>query len=77
LWASSAYFLLQAQVRAPGGLSSAIAGMAGGEPGWLASIDRTAASTAGSGGGVVSVVLAFTFLLIGLAVAIPAATRPP
>jgi hypothetical protein len=76
LWASSAYFLLQAQVRAPGGLSSAIAGMAGGEPGWLASIDRSVASTVGSSGGVVSVVLAITFLLIGLAVAIPAATRP-
>ena len=76
LWGSSAYFLLQAQVRAPGGLSSTIAGMAGGEPGWLASIDRSVAHTVGSSGGVVSVVLAITFLLVGLAVSIPAATRP-
>ena len=30
----------------------------------------------GSSGGVVSVVLAITFLLVGLAVSIPAATRP-
>ena len=76
LWASSAYFLLQAQVRAPGHLSSAIGGLAGGEPGWLASIDRSAANAVGSSGGVVSVALAITFLLVGLAVFIPAATRP-
>jgi hypothetical protein len=76
LWGSSAYFLLQAQVRAPGALSSTIAGMAGGEPGWLASIDRSVASTVGSSGGVVSVVLATMFLLVGLAVSIPAVTRP-
>ena len=76
LWASSAYFLLQAQVRAPGHLSSTIRGLAGGEPGWLASIDRSAANAVGSSGGVVSVVLAITFLLVGLAVSIPAATRP-
>jgi hypothetical protein len=76
LWGSSAYFLLQAQARAPGDLSSTIAAMAGGEPGWLASIDRNVANTVGSSGGIVSVVLAITFLLIGLAVSIPAATRP-
>jgi hypothetical protein len=50
--------------------------MAGGEPGWLASIDRGAANAVGSSGGVVSAVLAITFLLVGLAVSIPAATRP-
>jgi hypothetical protein len=50
--------------------------MAGGEPGWLASIDRSAANAVGSSGGVVSAVLAITFLLVGLAVSIPAATRP-
>jgi hypothetical protein len=76
LWASSAYFLLQAPVREPGNLSSTIAGMAGGEPGWLASTDRSVAHAAGSSGSVVSVVLAITFLLISLAVFIPAATRP-
>jgi hypothetical protein len=76
LWGSSAYFLLQAQVRAPGQLSSTIGGVAGGEPGWLAPIDRSAAQAVGSRGGVVSVVLAIAFLLVGLAVFIPAATRP-
>jgi hypothetical protein len=50
--------------------------MAGGEPGWLASIDRSAANSVGSSGGAVSAVLAITFLLVGLAVFIPAATRP-
>ena len=76
LWASSAYFLLQAQVRAPGGLRSAIAAMAAGEPGWLASLDRSVASTAGSAGGVISAVLAITFLLIGLASSHPRSDPP-
>jgi hypothetical protein len=50
--------------------------MAGGEPGWLASTDRSVAHAVSSSGSVVSVVLAITFLLISLAVFIPAATRP-
>jgi len=76
LWGSSAYLLLQAPVRAPGYLSSAIGGLADGEPGWLASADRSLAHAVGSDGGVVSVVLAITFLMVGLAVFIRAATRP-
>ncbi len=76
LWGSSAYFLLQAQVRAPGHLSAAIGGLADGEPGWLASIDRSVAHAVGSSGGVISLVLAVSFLLVGLAVFRPAATRP-
>src|ERR1700735_4819031 len=76
LWGSSAYFLLQGQLRARGYLSLTIAGAAGGEPGWLASTDRSVAHAVGSSGGVVSVVLAFAFLLVGLAVLVPAATRP-
>ncbi len=75
LWGSSAYFLLQGPLRARGRLTSTIAGAAAGEPGWLASIDRSVAHAVGSSGGVVSVVLAITFLLVGLAVLIPAATR--
>ena len=75
LWGSSAYFLLQAPVRAPGQLSMTIQGLAGGEPGWLASVDRSAALAVESAGGVVSVVLAITFALVGLAVFSTAATR--
>jgi hypothetical protein len=76
LWASSAFFLLQGQVRAPGALRSAIAGLADGEPGWLAALDRNAAAAVGSAGGVISIALAVAFVLIGIAVFIPAATRP-
>lgn len=76
LWASSAYFLLQPPVRARGDLSSTITGMAAGEPGWLASTDQNLAHAAGSSGSVISAVLAITFLLIGLAIYIPATTRP-
>lgn len=76
LWAGSAGFLLQSQVRAPGALRSAIAGLADGEPGWLASLDRNAAAAVGSAGGVISIALAVAFVLIGVAVFVPAATRP-
>lgn len=76
LWVSSAYFLLQGQVRAPAVLRSAIGGLAGGEPGWMASMDRTVASAVGLSGGVISVALAVVFVLIGFAIYIPAATRP-
>jgi hypothetical protein len=76
LWGGSAYLLLQAPVRAPGYLSSTIGGLADSEPGWLASIDRSVAHAVGSSGGGVSVVLAIIFLLVGVAVFIPAATRP-
>jgi hypothetical protein len=76
LWGGSTYLLLQAPVRAPGYLSSTIGGLGDSEPGWLASIDRSVAHAVGSSGGVVSVVLAIIFLLVGLAVFIRAATRP-
>jgi hypothetical protein len=75
LWGSSAYFLVQGQVRAPGVLRSTIAGLADGEPGWLASMDRTVAAAVGSSGGVISIVLAVVFVLIGVAVYVPAVTR--
>jgi hypothetical protein len=76
LWAGSGYFLLQGQVRAPGVLRSTIAGLADGEPGWLASLDRDVAAAVGSGGGVISIALAAAFVLIGIAVYLPAVTRP-
>lgn len=76
LWGSSAYFLLQGPVSAPGALSSAILGLADGEPGWLASLDRAAASAVGTQGGVICVLLAVIFALIAAAVYVPAVTRP-
>ena len=76
LWLSSAYFLLQGQVRGPGVLRTTIAGLTAGEPGWLASIDRSVAAAVGSGGGVISIALAVAFALIGISIYLPAATRP-
>jgi hypothetical protein len=76
LWGSSAYFLVQGQVRAPGALSSSIAGLADGEPGWLAALDRATASAVGTRGGVISLLLAVLFALIAAAVCVPPATRP-
>jgi hypothetical protein len=76
LWGSSAYFLLQGPVSAPGALSSTIAGLADGEPSWLASVDRATASAVGTHGGVISVLLAVIFALIAAAVYVPVATRP-
>jgi hypothetical protein len=76
LWGSSAYFLLQGPVSAPGALSSSVAGMADGEPGWLASLDRATASAAGTHGGIICALLAVIFALIAVAVYVPAAVRP-
>jgi hypothetical protein len=76
LWGSSAYFLLQGPVSAPGALSSTLAGLADGEPGWLAWLDRSAASAAGTHGGITCMLLAVIFVLIGAAVYVPAAARP-
>jgi hypothetical protein len=76
LWAGSAYLVLQPLSRAPGALSAAIGGQAGGEPGWIAAMDRGAASALGSGGTALSVALAVVFLIIAAGVFIPAAIRP-
>ena len=43
LWLSLAYFALTPANRAPQALHDMIAGMANGEPGWLAAIERSAA----------------------------------
>ena len=56
LWGSFAYFILQAANRAPGALHDTIAGLAAGEPGWVAAMDRAVASAAGSHGTVISIV---------------------
>jgi hypothetical protein len=76
LWASSAYFVLQAPNRAAGALRDSVAGLAGGEPGWIAAMDRGAASVIGSGGTVISIALAAVFLVIAAGVLAPAALRP-
>jgi len=76
LWLAFAYLILQGPVRAPGALRDAIAGGAAGEPGWLASLDRSAASAVGAHGLAVSIVLAVLFAAVAAGVFVPALTRP-
>jgi len=71
LWGSFGYFALLGANRAAQGLHSMMTGMAVGEPGWLASLDRgTASLLAGRGTGV-SVVLALVFVVIAAGIYLP------
>jgi hypothetical protein len=76
LWASGAYFLLLAPNRAPGALRATITAGTAGEPGWLVSMERTAAAAIGTNGTAVAIALAALFAVIAVGVLIPAATRP-
>ena len=75
LWGSSAYLTLQAPNRAPGALRASIAGLAAGEPHWIAAMDRASAGAAGHAGTLLPVLLAATFTTIGAAIFVPAAAR--
>jgi hypothetical protein len=72
LWLSLAYFALLPANRAPQALNGMIAGMASGEPGWLAAIDRNAAALVAHQGLAASVVLAIALVLIAVGVYLPA-----
>lgn len=76
VWASSAFLALEPANRAPRALQQSIAGQAGGEPAFLASLDRRAAALVGSYGLPAAVTVAIIAILVGGAVFIPAATRP-
>jgi hypothetical protein len=71
LWGSLAYFALMPGNRAPQALNSMIAGMASGEPGWLAGLDNHAASLLAHRGLAASVVLAVALALIAVGVYLP------
>ena len=76
LWGSSAYFMLQAVNRAPGAVRDTFAGLASGEPGWIAALDRGLASAASGQGLAISIGLAVVFVAAGLGVFWSATTRP-
>jgi hypothetical protein len=76
LWISYAYLTLQGPNRAPGALRATIAGLAAGEPRWIVAMDQAAAGPAGHAGTLIAVLLAAVFAVIGMAVFVPAATRP-
>jgi hypothetical protein len=71
LWLSQAYFVLTPDNRAPGAANGMIAGMQSGEPAWLQSLMRAAASVTANQGLATSVVLAAVFVLIAVGVYLP------
>lgn len=67
LWGSFAYFAVQTSQ----GLHDMLTGMAAGEPGWLASLNRHAATLTPEHGTLASVVLAVVFGLVAIGVFLP------
>jgi hypothetical protein len=76
LWASSAYFLLQPANRTRLSLHNALAGLATGEPGWLAGVDRAVAGTVAGHGPAIAIGLAVACAAIAAGVLWRATTRP-
>jgi hypothetical protein len=72
LWLSLAWFALLPGNRAPQALHDMIAGMADGEPGWLAALERGAASLLARQGLAASVVLAIALVIVAAGVYLPA-----
>lgn len=71
LWLSLAYFALTPANRAPQAINGMISGMESGNPGWLAALDRGAASLVSGEGMAASVVLASALVLIAVGVYLP------
>jgi len=72
LWGSLAYFAVQSANRTGQGLHGMLAGMTAGEPGWLASLDRGAASLLAGQGAVTAVVLAVVLAVVAAGIYGPA-----
>ncbi len=72
LWGSLAWFAVAPENRGPQDLHDMIAGMADGQPGWLAAIERNAASLLAHEGLAASVVLAVVLAVIAVGVFLPA-----
>ena len=71
LWGSLAYFALTPANRAPQALHDMIAGMAPGEPGWLAALDQHSAALVAHQGLAASIVLAVALVIVALGVYLP------
>jgi uncharacterized membrane protein (UPF0136 family) len=74
LWGSFAYLILAAW--SPGALREQFTGLAAGEPGWLAAMNRSTAAALGPHAGLVYVALAAAFALAGAGILLRATTRP-
>lgn len=68
LWGALAYLFLIPANRAPGALRHSVAGMTGGEPGWLAGIDRNLAAAVGGHGTATSIILAAACYVVAISV---------
>jgi len=71
LWLSLAWFALTPANRAPQAVSGMISDMESGQPGWLAAIDRGAASLVAGQGLATSIVLAVALIVIAAGVYLP------
>jgi hypothetical protein len=71
LWGSLAYFALTPANRAPQALHDMIAGMAAGEPGWLAALDKHSAALVAHQGLAASIVLAVALIIVAVGVYLP------
>ena len=71
LWGSLAYFALTPANRAPQALHDMVAGMADGEPGWLAALDKHAAALVAHQGLAASIVLAVALAIVAIGVYLP------
>jgi hypothetical protein len=71
LWLSLAYLALTPANRAPGALSDALTDAAAGEPGWLAGLDKSAASLVAGQGLAAAVIFAVAFALIAVGAFLP------
>ena len=73
LWLSLAWFELTPANRAPQALSGMITGMESGQPGWLAALDRGAASLVAGQGLAASITLAVALVVIAVGIYLPSA----
>jgi hypothetical protein len=71
LWGSLAYFALTPANRAPQALPDIIAGLADGEPGWVAELEKHAAALLAHQGLAASIVLAAALIVIAVGVFLP------
>jgi hypothetical protein len=71
LWCSLAYFALTPANRAPQAPHDIIAGMTGGEPGWVAGLEEHAAAVLAHQGLTASIVLAVALIVIAVGVFLP------
>ena len=75
-WAVFVFETLRPADRARHGLSQLVLGMAAGEPGWLASVNRWASHALVGDGTVASIVLAAVFVALAACVFVPLGRRP-